>query len=444
MDIEQKYIEEAQEKLLKGDSVRAEHLALLVLAVSPDNALAELILGTALLLQQRYEEAVQMLESSLAREQRWSGCLSLANCYLKLSRPEDALQAARRGLAISPDEITLQAAVAGALHGLRRFAEAVEAADIVLRMKSDWSALGYKGAALEKMGRFEEAVDCFRRAAAEKPGQNLFALVDFSIETFGELSAAPPISIAPPAYVIEPAETAGAGFTVLACCDASYLYRYGGSFVGSFAVIGEPNASLHLHVINPDGACLARLKTLAKKVPKVRLSVSTESSPAEVNASPTAGSTYFACNRFLQLPAFLGHLRNSIMVVDIDYVFESRVADVVRVASECDLAYMPREIPSAPWADYLAGLVVARPTPLTLEYFNLVGQFILRAMRRGEASWMLDQLALYCVHRMMQRFGKEPKMCAIDADQRSCLWHIGHSYQSRHKDPRVQRHKQAF
>jgi hypothetical protein len=54
--------------------------------------------------------------------------------------------------------------------------------------------------------------------------------------------------------------------------------------------------------------------------------------------------------------------------------------------------------------------------------------FISNSMERGELFWYLDQIALYCVLVMMNRFDHSPQVGWITDTMRTSILHIGSAY----------------
>ena len=86
------------------------------------------------------------------------------------------------------------------------------------------------------------------------------------------------------------------------------------------------------------------------------------------------------------------------------------------------------------------GAIVARPTPPALAYFSAVRNYALEYLRREPDAWLVDQAALYCVLKMMERYAAPPAVAWIPEASQRCLWHIGHAYDHLLNDPRFRKY----
>jgi hypothetical protein len=129
-----------------------------------------------------------------------------------------------------------------------------------------------------------------------------------------------------------------------------------------------------------------------------------------------------------------------VMCVDIDTIFEAPVAEIAGFASRFDLALTPRGSMHSPWLDIDAAGIVANPSHRSASYFGLVRKYLLDFAGRGIMPWHLDQVALYCVNRMLQRFATAPRIGWLPRSVSGCLWHIGHNYDRSLGDPRFTRY----
>ncbi|HUP19886.1 MAG TPA: adenylate/guanylate cyclase domain-containing protein, partial [Gemmatimonadota bacterium] len=87
-----------------------------------------------------------------------------ANFLRDVGRVEEAIVVARRAEVLDPVSLPIRAAVAGVLYYARRYAECVEEVDRILEA-SPWffQPVFYRALALERMGRYDEAVATFQR-----------------------------------------------------------------------------------------------------------------------------------------------------------------------------------------------------------------------------------------------------------------------------------------
>ena len=69
--------------------------------------------------------------------------------------------------------------------------------------------------------------------------------------------------------------------------------------------------------------------------------------------------------------------------------------------------------------------------------------YALRYLRQEPAAWLVDQSALYCVLRMLERFATAPSVAWVHAERHACLWHIGHAYDYLLNDSRFRQYADA-
>ena len=55
--------------------------------------------------------------------------------------------------------------------------------------------------------------------------------------------------------------------------------------------------------------------------------------------------------------------------------------------------------------------------------------------------WALDQLSLYCVLKMMERFDTAPTVSWLPREVQAVTWQIGQAYDYKLSDVRVRRYK---
>ncbi len=125
---------------------------------------------------------VQFEEDPAAAAEQWKALAAevpgdplawtvLAECLVEDGRWDEAIEAARRALALDADEARAHAAVGEALQGLERLPEALEAYRSALRVRPEDPALLLRlGVTLHALGRREEAADAYRQALRLRPG----------------------------------------------------------------------------------------------------------------------------------------------------------------------------------------------------------------------------------------------------------------------------------
>jgi hypothetical protein len=226
---------------------------------------------------------------------------------------------------------------------------------------------------------------------------------------------------------------------VYACCDITYFRKYGFNFLNSFARNAAGESLLHLHVLDPDARFAEMLGMTVEKLGLANIVASVSVSPPEHRTGVTR-NVYYSCCRFLHLPGLLERYAKPVICVDIDAVFEASVSGIADFASRFDLALTPRSSAHSPWLDIPAGVVVANPNPSSMGYFKLVRRYLLDFAGRGTMPWHLDQVALYCVNRMLQRFASAPDIGWLPKAVCDSIWQIGHNYDWLLKQPRFTRY----
>jgi hypothetical protein len=206
-------------------------------------------------------------------------------------------------------------------------------------------------------------------------------------------------------------------------CDEAYFDRFlpacAGSFVDLLAGGSKMRLHLHLHLLDPSERLVARARELGTRHPALKLSLSFDHASASMVRTGVSKGIYYTCSRFLWLPTLVESFRRPIVLLDVDSVLETTLDLVIAALDGHDVGLYFRDFPIVPWMDYVANVVAVNPHPSAISYFRLVGAFIRRAFRNGRDRWHLDQAALYCVHRMLERFGGTVDLVDLDAEARS-------------------------
>jgi hypothetical protein len=194
-----------------------------------------------------------------------------------------------------------------------------------------------------------------------------------------------------------------------------------------------------LHIYDPDDAILAETAALLARSGLRRYAVTTEASPFPATAIKQR-KAYYACGRLVHLPYWLDRYQCPIMSLDVDFIVEGPLRTLVVAARQCDVGLNLRDPLDSPWLDMIANIIVANPTPAARRYFSAVKNYALDYLRREPEAWLVDQSALYCVLKMMERFGEPPAVAWIPAAQQASLWHIGHAYDHLLDDARFRKY----
>ena len=156
---------------LERDEFRtAEAAAREALARAPDDADALYLLGSTLLFEGRYREALDPLNAAHKRLARRGVAYRLGHCLLALGDAGAAEQALRRETSAYPDSANAHNTLGVALVKQSRNEEAMAEFSAALRLDPGHvEATNNAGAALRTLGRPEEALPHLRRAADAQP-----------------------------------------------------------------------------------------------------------------------------------------------------------------------------------------------------------------------------------------------------------------------------------
>ena len=157
----------------KGKFAEAEEEIQRELEKKPDHPFLKATLADLFLHQDRLAEARILVDEILSRDPQHPQALYLlGEIFLKQNSPKEALECFRQAFAREPrDYLVLRAA--RALKEMNRFAEALEELEKVLVVKpKNFPFQKEKGLVLNKMKRFDQALEAFERAKEIFPGDS--------------------------------------------------------------------------------------------------------------------------------------------------------------------------------------------------------------------------------------------------------------------------------
>jgi len=157
----------------KGKFAEAEEEIQRELEKKPDQSFLKATLADLFLHQDRLAEARILVDEILSRDPQYPQALYLlGEIFLKQNSPKEALECFRQAFAREPrDYLVLRAA--RALKEMNRFAEALEELEKVLVVKpKNFPFQKEKGLVLNKMKRFDQALEAFERAKEIFPGDS--------------------------------------------------------------------------------------------------------------------------------------------------------------------------------------------------------------------------------------------------------------------------------
>jgi predicted O-linked N-acetylglucosamine transferase (SPINDLY family) len=155
----------------RGDLRSAENIAGEILRRNAQDADALQLLGTALLLQGRFQDATGPLKEVLRRVRVAGVGSQLGHCYLAVGDAESAIAALTREIEAFPDQIDAHNLLGVALAQAGRHPEAIA---VLERAIERWPGVAGThsnlGSVLSQLGRHEEAIAQFAKAAGLDPG----------------------------------------------------------------------------------------------------------------------------------------------------------------------------------------------------------------------------------------------------------------------------------
>ncbi len=414
-----------------------------LLAAAPQDADALVWLGRIAMGQFRWDEAIAAYDRVLRiRVDPWT-LGNLGVCHWKLGHLDEAEYCLRGAVEIKPGFTRAHVSLANVLHAKRRFDAALAQLAVAAELDAhDHQIPMRRGCALAALGRYDDAQQMFAQSVQLAGRFSYPRLVAFDRATFDAVSGADEV-VPPPPLVLQAGVLDG-GFrhVVLISCNPPYVRKYGFPFIRSFAAHGHRDSLLHLHIYDPDASILAEVRSLMSKSGLARYAVTTETSPFPAHETKQR-KAYYACGRLVHLPYWLERYRRPLLSLDVDFIVESALDGLIEAATQCDVGLNPRDPVDSPWLDVIANIIVANPTPASLRYFGTVKNYALRYLRQERQAWLVDQSALYCVLKMLERYATPPSVAWIPADSQACLWHIGHAYDHLLNDPRYRKYADA-
>ena len=429
----------------QGELETARALCAAHLAAEPASAVALMLMGLILKRGSNFEDAIPLLERSVRLEANAKALASLADCLLRAGRLEQGLEYIDRVISGCPENVEALLLKAAILHGLRRFDRALECILSAELLAPDSHLVAARlGCILAELGQYEAAESHFRDAARLSGSFRHCGLVSFGPAVWRQIAPQPGSEAADEFAVLRaPDVHAPYDTVVMACCDARYFYKYGVTFMNSYAQNAARRKLLHLHLLDPDEGFADYLERLIARLGLRNVAATYEYAPIDETPDFNLRRTFYSCARFLRIGSLLMQYRTTIACFDIDTVFEAPLDELLAQPAAVDVGLIQREPADSPWLDIVANIVIARDTDKTRQYFSAVASFIRHFVGRGKLFWHLDQIALYCVLKMMQRFEAPPRIAPITRSARAAIWHIGNPYGYRLRENRVARYQLA-
>ena len=431
----------AFEAFNQGKLEETSELCRRLLDTAPAPAL--MLLGLIAKRQGRFDEAAAQLERSVQLAPNPKALASLADCLWRTGRLAEGLRRIEEFMAGNPDNAEARLLAAALLHGMGRYDAALEQTRRAQALQPESHLVEARlGCILTELGQFESAERHFRAAARIEPAFSHCGLINFRRGVWREIEPRPDAAAVEELAALRP-PSARQPFTavIAAFSDARYFRKYGVTFVNSFAQNAAQDRLLHLHILDPDSEFATFLERLLQRVKLPNIAATYEYAPMDDSADFNLRRTFYSCARFLRLNSLLAGYRTPIACLDIDTVFEAPLDPLIATAG--DVGLVQREPRDSPWLDIVANAVLARNTQQAGRYLAAVSSYVRHFMRRGKLYWHLDQIALYCVLKMMERFAEPPQVGWISSAARAAIWHIGNPYDHRLRDERVARYQLA-
>ena len=418
---------------------RARALCEQMLARSPQDADALALLGQIAMHEDRWPDAIAVLDRALRiRVDPWSLC-NLGNCYCKTGQLAEAEYCLRGAVDLKPDLVRAHISLAVVLHGLRRFDAALaQLATAATLDANDHQIPMRRGCALVELGLLDEAQQAFAQAARLAGKFTYPRLVAFDRATFNE-AMGPSRSIAPPQFLQDLTQQTDYRYVVQISCDPLYMRKHGLPFIRSFAEHARNSNLLHVHVYDPDDRIVDEVREVARQAGLARFALSCENCPFPQNEKQQRKS-YYACGRLLHLPHWLKCYDRPVLSLDVDIIVKGGLDPLIAAAAGNDLALNRREPIDSPWLDVIANIIVANPTAAARRYLAAAGNYALHLIKREREAWLVDQSALFCVLKMMARYTQPPAVAWISEAQQACLWHYGAANEHSVLDPNYRKY----
>jgi Tfp pilus assembly protein PilF len=428
-------LDEVARLVQAGDHAKARELCERVLAQSPDDVDALIWLGRIAMDDTLWAEAISFFDRALQiRLDPWT-LGNLGACYCRTGLLKEAEHCLRGAIVLKPDLVRAHVNLAAVLHGMRRFDDALAQLAVAAGLDAnEYQIPMRRGCALIELDRCDDAQAAFAHAA-RLAGKFIYPrIVAFDRATLDKVTGRPR-AIAPPRMLCEHDRHGEYRYVVLISCDPVYMRKHGFAFIRSFAEHAQGNNLLHVLVYDADDGLVAETREVARRAGLARMAISTERCPFPRNEAQQRRS-YYACGRLLHLPYWLEHYQRPVLSLDVDIIVKGRLDLLVDAAAGSDLALNRREPIDSPWLDVIANIIIANPTAAARRYLEAVGNYALHYIEREGEAWLVDQTALFCVLKMLTRFGGAPAVAWIAESQHPCLWHYGAANEHSAGDPR--------
>ncbi|TYL43548.1 hypothetical protein [Dickeya sp. ws52] len=194
--------------------------------------------------------------------------------------------------------------------------------------------------------------------------------------------------------------------TVLIACDLKYYYEHAIGLIYSIYDTNKNNLNVHLHIYNIDGKTVDDVINKSKKLPEINISCTTESIGFEQGIN-----VHYACRRFISANYLQKFLNRPLIIVDADCLIRKNWNTIKFDVSKYSVVLAQSE--NTPfWEKAIAGFVYLDGSEYSRRFIKKVSFFIWNNLKKGNAVWFLDQVALSAV---MEKTSDQSEMGKIDA-----------------------------
>ena len=315
------------------------------LRVEPSNAVALMLLGLIAKRGLQVEDAIPLLERSVRIAPNRKSLTSLADCYLRVGRLKQGLHYIDQVLAGNTDNLEALLIKAAILHGQQKFDDALACIDDAARLAPESHLVEARlGSVLAELGQYEAAEQHFQAAARVSREARHCGLINFRQSVWRQIAPSAAVAVADEfAHLRAPDIEAPYDAVVAACCDARYFYKYGVTFMNSYAQNAAGGKLLHLHILDPEEGFAAHLETLIAQLGLRNVVATYEYAPVDEEPDFNLRRTFYSCARFLRMAALLAHYQKTIACFDIDTVFEAPLDELVGSVGGADIGLVRRD-----------------------------------------------------------------------------------------------------
>lgn len=208
----------------------------------------------------------------------------------------------------------------------------------------------------------------------------------------------------------------------LISCDGIYLEKLATKLLESAHLVGMRNG-IHLHLMDPNDDSYGIIKAIEEKF-ELDIGVSVEytsniSKFSKIHLSNHMRKTYYASSRFIRISEIIRLYDKPVFEIDTDCLFVSDISDFSAISHNKDICFYFDGIKTGPARQFNATFFFAKNSDGALLYTDTIARYITRFIVSDIPLWSLDQAALYCVYRYLQRHGLAPSTATVSSRELS-------------------------